>query len=200
MSITSPNKLQSLLISLSRKLTGWPPRPASTAERHAIIRGFAAERPGAEFVETGTFEGDTIAAMEKDFAQLHSIELSGELYARAQQRFAGKPKIHLYQGDSAERLGEVVASIPGPIVYWLDGHYSGGSTARGSAECPIMGELRAIARRANATDAVLIDDARHFGWRPGYPSLKILRAFVQENLPGFALEVRSDIICIFRAQ
>ena len=48
--------------------------------------------------------------------------------------------------------------------FWLDGHYSGGSTFRGEKDSPIKEELAAIEEALPTLDsvAVLIDDVRCF--------------------------------------
>ena len=48
-----------------------PPAPRSV--KVAAIRRFASGRPN--FIETGTFYGDTLAAVQDDFDRLYSIEL-----------------------------------------------------------------------------------------------------------------------------
>ena len=46
------------------------------------------------------------------------------------------------------------------IVFWLDGHWSGGVTAGEDDECPLLDELGAIKHRRG--DIIMIDDARLF--------------------------------------
>jgi hypothetical protein len=54
------------------------------------------------------------------------------------------------------------------VLYWLDGHWSGGPTAGAGAECPLLDEIAAIAK-GHPDDCVLIDDARLFAAAPPPP-------------------------------
>jgi hypothetical protein len=69
-------------------------------------------------------------------------------------------------------------------------------TVRGDAETPLLKELSLIAARSQAGDVVLIDDARLFGWRPGYPRLGRVRKFAVRHWPGCSFKVESDVICM----
>ena len=51
-------------------------------------------------VETGTFRGDMLQALDGRFRRMYSIELHPELHERAKLRFAGRSHIQLLQGDS----------------------------------------------------------------------------------------------------
>ena len=121
-----------------------------------------------DFVETGTFEGTTAAWAARAFERVTSIELSAELHRRAAARHAGEPRIQFLQGHSRECLADVVASLEGPALFWLDGHYSGGETAGEADECPVLDEIAAI----DASDAehfLFVDDARLFLCPPPAP-------------------------------
>jgi len=191
-------QLRNVLLHLSRKTIGWPAAWMTADAKHNVIRSFVGNNPGWTFVETGTHLGDTIFALREDFVVLFSVELSKELYEKAVSRFRFDDKILLFQGDSAEILPSMLAGIDGPVLYWLDGHYSGPGTAKASnTQCPIIAELDAIIARNNSDDVILIDDARLFGWRSGYPAKRKLRSLVREYFPHHRMEIRTDIICIF---
>ena len=169
----------------------------TNARKHEVIRSFANNRQDLAFVESGTFRGDTVVAMLPLFRELVSIELFEELYLAAAKRFEGNAKVRIVQGDSGEVLPSVVRDIKGPIIYWLDGHYSGAGTGSSKdTECPIIAELDAIIGRGDKEDVILIDDARLFGWRPSYPAKKIIREIVRKQLPSHAMMVIDDIIAI----
>jgi len=148
-------------------------------------------------VETGTYVGGTAELASDRFKEVHTVELSPKLWAQAQERFKGNPKIHCYQGHSGEVLSQITTKIQGRVLFWLDAHWSGGETALGSSKCPIREELAAI-RNSGLKDAViLIDDIRCFhgkseekSWVGGYPSVQQLK----EMLPsGYALWILGDI-------
>ena len=72
-----------------------------------------------------------IAALKTDFELLYSIELDGKLFLRAQKKFKKVNNIRLIFGDSGGKSKEVMALIDRPTLFYLDGHYSGGITAKG---------------------------------------------------------------------
>ena len=82
--------------------TARPPAPLEVKAQ--IIRHYAAKYGLRNFIETGTFFGDMLAALRNDFDALTTIELDFALAARATQRFAEEPKITVIQGDSARVL------------------------------------------------------------------------------------------------
>ncbi len=129
------------------------------------------------------------------FQRVWSIELSPHLAEAAQLRFQRWPHIKIMEGDSAAVLPTLLADLAGPCVFWLDGHFSGGVTARGAVDRPIMSELTTILSRDQSGDVLLIDDARLFG-KGDYPTVEAVRSVVDAMRPGWALEVGDDIIRI----
>jgi FkbM family methyltransferase len=159
------------------------------------------------FVETGTFMGGTTLEASQIFSSVHTIELSKELYLQAQPRFAGRDNIHTYQGDSGTLLPEILNTIEGKIVFWLDGHYSEGVTAKSEKNSPILEELRAI-KNANIPDAViLIDDLRMFpnSWTripdiaslQDYPTIPQLLNAIRDISSSYSFIVLGDVIIAY---
>lgn len=147
-----------------------------------------------EFVETGTYLGETTAAMAKHYSKVHTIEIDTGLYEKARARFADQLGIQCYHGDSATMLPEVIRELAGPTVFWLDGHYSGPRTGRHSEyDTPIISELEMIFAHNAKDHIILIDDARLFVGRHAYPTIAILRQFVSAN-SRYHLTIRDDII------
>ena len=146
-------------------------------------------------VETGTYMGDMLEAVQDDFDRLYSIELDPTLFERARRRFAKTPHVTLIQGDSSCEIAALLERNEQPILFWLDAHYSGDGTARGAQDSPIMQEVRAILAGRAGRDVILIDDARRFRGSGGYPTLAEFEAFVA----GYAqveIAVRDDVIRI----
>ncbi len=180
-----------------RKLFNPGPKLPTHPQKQAVIRQFAQRYDIQYLVETGTCHGDMVAAMQKEFKKIISIELAEQFYREVCQRFKGVPNVELIHGDSAKELPQIVARLDGPAIFWLDGHYSGGNTARGDKDTPVNEELRAIYQPGGPDHIALIDDARCFGTDPAYPSLDQLRELVQSLRPGWNFEVAGDSIRIF---
>lgn len=147
-------------------------------------------------VETGTFLGSMIQATQADFDRIVSIELDPWLSARAQRKFRSAGHISVLQGDSASRLASVLAVVSQPCLFWLDAHYSGGITARGPVDTPIVDELGQILRHPLAGHVVLVDDARCFNGEMGYPAMADLEALVRTTRPEMEFHSNRGIIRI----
>lgn len=185
------------LLQRLKKIFAPGPKLPTHAQKQAVIREFARRFQVEYLVETGTCHGDMVAAMQKEFKKIISIELADQFYREVCERFKGVPNVELIHGDSATKLPEVVARLEGRAIFWLDGHYSGGDTARGENDTPVNEELRAIFQPGLPDHIVLIDDARCFGTEPSYPSLEQLRAQIQKVRPGWNVEVAGDCIRIY---
>lgn len=157
------------------------------------------------FVETGTYFGDTTAVMAQRGHRVHTIELSPEIHRAAAARFAGDPRVTCLLGDSAALLPGIVEQLEEPALFWLDGHYSGGPTAKGGLDTPIMAELECLkrARREKAgvidRSAIFIDDTREFG-SGDYPTLAAVEAFIDAAFPMHRRVLANDILRILPRQ
>jgi hypothetical protein len=171
----------------------WSQRVPHVVKR-VVIRQYRQTYGLGCLIETGTCFGDMLASLAPDFAELHSIELSRDLYELASRRFARYPHVRLYHGDSGALLPQILENSNRPSLFWLDAHYSGGFTARGSLDSPIRAELSVIFRQRSAGHVVLIDDARCFDGSGGYPMLSELRELVAAEAPEYRVTVEADII------
>jgi len=153
-------------------------------------------QPGI-FIETGTYKGKMVYSVIPYIKEIYSIELEPRHYENATRRFAGYPNIHILLGQSGEVLPGVLAKINQPCIFWLDAHWSGGSTAESDLQTPIMQETECILNHSRAADhIVLIDDARNFTSQNDYPALKTLERFVLDIHPACVFQVKDDIIRI----
>ena len=133
----------------------------------SLSRAFVAEISRhfalSTFIETGTFRGDTIATLCRDFDKLISIELSEDLHQQARRRFASCHNVVLIKGDSASQLPRALDECDGCSAFiWLDAHYSGGGTAKGAQNTPIIQEVESIHRSGTGRDLIVVDDLRLF--------------------------------------
>jgi hypothetical protein len=151
------------------------------------------------FVETGTHLGDMIHTLRGDFDRLYSIELHGKLFRWATKRFQDDPRIKIVHGDSGEKLREILAEIHEPALFYLDGHYSGGTvSAKGPDYSPVLKELGCIfAHTLGPRHVVVVDDARLFGVEEGYPGLGEVEDLTRQRRPEMTMKVESDLLQIY---
>lgn len=182
------------------KIAAWEKagRPALAPDllKYEAIRECAQRCGISILVETGTLYGNALFTLRRDFRELHSIELAPALYEQNRRELGHLRHIHLHFGDSAEVLPRILPRIPGPALFWLDGHYCAGPSARAVSDPPIGTELDHLLRRPAGGNVVLIDDARLFDGRNGYPTLAEIREFVSRLRPQATFEVALDIIRI----
>ena len=182
-----------------RELRRWEARGKPVPPPHIVKQRTIhklADRFGLKtLVETGTYYGDMVEAMKRRFNRIYSIELSKELCERAAKRFRRDRHVRIIQGDSGAELGKLVGSIDQPALFYLDGHYSGGITARAAKWTPIYEELSHIFDH-DPRHVIVIDDARCFGRDPDYPTLEALRQFIRSKRPGAEVEIEDDSIRI----
>ena len=176
-----------------RWLDAGKPIPPATAVKRLAIREYQKKSGYAVLVETGTYKGDMVYTQMNYFREIYSIELAEYYYTRAVKRFKKYPQVHLFHGDSAKILKTVLNKIKEPVVFWLDGHYSGGMTAKGEEECPIWGELDAIFP-ISYPHVLMIDDARCFTGKDGYPTLDELKSYLNKQSVSYTFAVENDIV------
>jgi hypothetical protein len=165
--------------------------------KQQILRDYVRRFGLRYLVETGTYLGETVAALAADVDHVVSIELGEELHTKARERFARWRNVTLLQGDSAGLLPQVAAEAPDATLFWLDAHYSHGNTARGDQDTPVLSELNVVLARGRRGDVVLVDDARLLGDVDGWPTLDDIRESVRRHNPGLACEVAEDIVRIY---
>lgn len=170
------------------------PMPPPPYVKHAILRRHAREFNLDTFVETGTCLGDTVYAMRRVCKKIFSIELSKELAEKARRRFSRYANIQILEGDSTVILPQILKSIDTPCLFWLDAHFSGGVTVVGSSPTPILEEVKAIIEHSVKGHVIMVDDARLFVGKSGYPTMEQLNSFVTGSRPDIIMDVRNDII------
>lgn len=183
---------------LVQEMRGWRtaglPTPAPHPLKRALLIQEGKRIQADTLVETGTYTGDTVWFCRPAFRHIYSIEVQPDLAAAAKQRFAGDPGVHIECGDSPSVLPGILANSTGRVLFWLDGHYSGGPTGKGAASCPIFDELAAIAGAKPSVFSIVIDDLRLFGTDDAYPPLSEVRAVISRSFPELGWSTYLDMI------
>jgi len=174
---------------------GYPIPPPHSAKQ-MIIQKYAKQNSCDILIETGTYLGDTVYSQRKNFSQIISIELSSRLFKAAQNRFKDHSHIKILYGNSGKVLPEIMPGIATRSLFWLDGHYSSGKTARGERESPIFEELQAIFSNNELCHVILIDDARLFNGKRDYPTIEELKTYIYEKNPDYKIILESDILIL----
>ncbi len=128
------------------------------------IKQFSGNVPVKHFVETGTYEGETVTTVLKmnSFDFITSIELSPKYAKEAQQKFQQNSNVKIIEGDSSVELQRICPLLRQATFFWLDGHFSGGDTAQGTKDCPLHEEAHTIMNTCVQECVVAIDDVRLF--------------------------------------
>jgi hypothetical protein len=184
---------------LRKKLRLWKRNgavgPMPNLGKQQVVREYIERFSPEVFVETGTYKGKMVYAVMPYIKEIYSIELDQNHYRNARKKFAGYPNIHIIQGQSGQILPRILRDIDKRCLFWLDAHWSKGSTARGDLQTPIMQEIKCILNHPRADEhAILVDDARLFVGADDYPALQTLQSYVLSFRPDWIFEVKDDII------
>lgn len=148
------------------------------------------------FVETGTYLGQTAAALAKHAEKVWTIELDPCLWEKAKEKLHSQENICCLKGCSGELLGKVLEQANQPALLWLDGHFSGAGTAKGKATSPLVEELEQVIVSAHAqSHVILIDDLRLFG-SDGYPEIEQVTAMLGQGLPKHTIRCHRDMMFV----
>jgi hypothetical protein len=145
-------------------------------------------------VETGTYYGEMVAAMKRNFDYIYSVEFVPELASRAQRMFAREPHIKILCGDSRVVMPEVLALLTGPALFWLDAGYYGWVGKVGDQQ-RLSAELEMILSHP-FLHVILLDDARGLTGQDGIPSVSDVKTHIESKFPSRQVEVENDIMRI----
>ena len=110
------------------------------------------------FFETGTHKGDGVQnALNMGFEEVISIEILPKFYEECVERFKDKieeNKVHLFLGDSNERMEEMLELIKEPSLIFLDGHFNNGD--------PLWKELEILKNHPIKTHTIIVDDMPNY--------------------------------------
>lgn len=174
------------------------PVPPPPLYKRTVLKKYATDNRIKVFIETGTYLGETVYYLKNVFDKLISTELDQKLYDSAKKRFSQDKHIRIYQGDSGDLLQDILADISEPCLFWLDGHYSDGITAKGKLNTPVLQELEHIFNHKINNHIILIDDARCFTGKDDYPSIEFLKNYIRQKNKELQFSVKDDIIRIHK--
>lgn len=170
-------------------------QPSATDKRQTLLY-LLKKHALRHFVETGTYRGDTVAALSSHVESVNTIELDEKLFLAAQQRFSHQSHIKCWHGCSGKLLGDLLNQCKEPALISLDGHYSGGITALADEVSPILREILHVAESDHAAKhVILIDDVRLFDGKD-YPLLSDTLGWIARHLPQHKIEVYLDRIFV----
>jgi hypothetical protein len=173
-------------------LRGRPERSPHLLKQRTV-REYA-ERYGLRvLVETGTYYGEMVAAMKSRFDEIHSVEFDSRLAERAQKKFARRPHIHIWHGDSQQVVPKILESLNRPALFWLDAGYYGWAGLQGDKQ-RLTTELEAILGHRIREHVILMDDARGLNGQNGAPTVDQLKQRIETAFPGRGFSVEYDIL------
>ncbi len=172
------------------------PLPPPHLVKQRTVRSYGRTFDLHTLIETGTYTGAMVYAMQDDFDKIFTVELDENLFKAAQIGFSKFAHVQPVQGDSGDVLPQIMANINEPCLFWLDGHYSGDGTAKGRFDTPIVRELHCILDHPEPGHVILIDDAHCFVGENDYPTIEELRQLAIGKRPNWHFEVADNIVRI----
>lgn len=122
----------------------------------------------SNFIETGTYYGNTVFWASQFFDHALTIEYSESIYNQVTGKFGHVKNIEFLYGDTRDKLKDIISKLKSPSIFWLDAHWSGDLTYGGNDDCPIIEEI-GIINSFKYANFIFIDDARFFMSPPPHP-------------------------------
>ena len=165
------------------------------AEKRLHLSLLATKNSINVFVESGTYYGDTSAYMIQFVSEIHSIELSPQLFAFSKNKFSRHLNVHLHHGDSGEVLPDLMRSIDQRALVFLDAHYSKDETAQGPKDSPLLEELRSFQGLQISNHIIVIDNLLDcFVGLKDYPSVgQIIDEILKINR-SYQITIKDDFL------
>ena len=153
---------------------------------HFDIAGLIRQYDLQYFVETGTGQGESLAAIiEYPFRAYYSCDWDEIMIIGSRYRMRDYPDVHIAHARSTEFLETLLSWLPRerPILFWLDAHFPGTAERDHNLRLPLATELDTIMRlRPEGRDVIAIDDlAIYIDGEFGLPLLEELRPWCPVN-------------------
>jgi hypothetical protein len=176
------------------KLRGKPVRSPHLIKQRTV-REYGEKYGLRILIETGTYYGEMIAAMRKQFDRIYSIEFDPQLARRAVRKFESFPNIQILEGDSRQVLPELLKSLREPALFWLDAGYYGWAGLESDKQ-RLSEEFEAILGHPVKAHVILMDDARGLNGKNGALTVDELKSRIESEFPDRKVEVNYDILRI----
>lgn len=112
-------------------------------------------------VETGTCYGFSTQLFSLLFNEVHTIEISEDMYAKAAHFLKHSPNVQQHLGSSGEVLAKILPSLIGKrVLFYLDAHWN--------EHWPLLSELEEISKTHKDNCIIVIDDFKVPGERIPY--------------------------------
>jgi len=164
-----------------------------------IVLKFKEKASIRNFVETGTFKGNTSFWAAAHFENVYTIEIDPAISKSTSSRPDCPGNIEFFTGNSKDVLPGLVTRLSGPAVFWLDGHWCNVTEIGKDMECPLMDEIRALHQFKDSV--ILIDDARAFlGPLPPphekaqWPRIDEVFLLLKKQFPHNLVTIADDVI------
>lgn len=118
------------------------------------------------FVETGTYKGDTTLMASKFFEKVFTTEIHEPLYEESKKRAQteGATNIQFLLGNSVDLLETIVPNVLDGAVFFIDAHISGADSSWNREQrVPLLEELSVILKNKLGPSLFILDDVRF--WR-----------------------------------
>jgi len=123
------------------------------------------------FVETGTGIAEVVKSVYDIDSELniHTIEIIEQIYKKNKISFSYMENVNWHLGQSSEVLPEILPTLTGNTLFWMDAHFPGadfGMASYGdepdlSKRLPLQSELEIIVKNRDVSnDVFVIDDLR----------------------------------------
>ena len=136
--------------------------PLTYEEIQEAIRG-RKHKNIKNFVETGTYKGDTTMLAATHYEKVYTTEICYERYEQSKKRAedASLSNIDFLFGDSIELLEFIAPKVNEGAVFFIDAHISGSDSSwNGKERVPLMKELQVILKHNIGPSVFIIDDVR----------------------------------------
>tara|TARA_R110002072_G_scaffold273253_3_gene434052 strand:- start:12937 stop:13506 length:570 start_codon:yes stop_codon:yes gene_type:complete len=152
------------------------------------------------YVETGTGMGGCLAhALKFPFKRCVSVDVDEEFYNDAKLKY---PSCELHLGESLGMLREVLPTLEGNTLFFLDAHFPGadfkgeeyGLCKDEDRRIPLQRELEIICKyRKGMADVLLIDDLRIYMDGPFQNGTWAERPTAGSSKSGFIFDILTEL-------